>query len=289
MKLKLLQIIGTVLLFALGASIFADQPRVAVLGFRPENGLLSDHLSAAISSAIVKTRSMTLVERSQLDLILKELKLTESGVIDQDGAGKLGAISGVKYLIYGTIISFTNDQVQVSNFIGSPSIGYRSHIEARVRVTDVGTGVVLFDELAKGSSEKSGESAALADAAWDFARKFMKLIPPVEAEVVDVDTSAKVVRIEPDKLAGVQPGDLFVLGVAEERVTTTGKKLGTFKELTQFQVTQVGSDNIEGIIGKMTKDQFLGKSEFRRSDAYLLDLEQMVKDGKKVVARPILE
>lgn len=64
---------------------------------------VSDAVLEDLSTALIETKAFKLVERSQLDRALEELKLQESGVIDSATAQKLGRMVGAKAVMIGSI------------------------------------------------------------------------------------------------------------------------------------------------------------------------------------------
>ncbi|NCO36221.1 MAG: hypothetical protein GW893_20465 [Armatimonadetes bacterium] len=73
----------------------------------PQKGSLSatvaENVLEDMSTALIKSRTFKLVERSQLDKLLAEMKIGESGLIDSATAQKLGRLSGAKAVLIGSI------------------------------------------------------------------------------------------------------------------------------------------------------------------------------------------
>jgi len=88
-------------------SEFSSLPAdIAVARFRTigvsDPGLVEDVLED-LSTALVKTGVIELVERSQLDKVLRELRIQHSGLIDSATAKKLGKLVGARAVLVGSI------------------------------------------------------------------------------------------------------------------------------------------------------------------------------------------
>ncbi len=80
--------------------------RIAILPLRELQGggsVLGAFLSEELTTVLVQSGKFQIIERSQLDRILSELKLDRSGLIDAESAKKVGKISGADAILTGTI------------------------------------------------------------------------------------------------------------------------------------------------------------------------------------------
>lgn len=98
-----------------------------------------------IQTALVKTRRFDVIERTRLDAILEEQGLGVDGIIDQEQTAATGKISGVNFILMGTVTKcgFTEKPIKVGKFEQTQKI-----IEFAVdfKLTDVHTGkIVLAD------------------------------------------------------------------------------------------------------------------------------------------------
>lgn len=82
-----------------------------VMGATPQQAAA---LSNQFRQEIMKTGIFQLVDRNQLDTIMKEQALQNSGCTDQKCAVQLGAVLGVKKIFTGTVNSIGDDLWQVS-------------------------------------------------------------------------------------------------------------------------------------------------------------------------------
>ncbi|MBN1383358.1 MAG: hypothetical protein JW983_00555 [Elusimicrobia bacterium] len=87
--------------------------KVAVLPFQyydgrksPGSNIVSEHLI----TKIVERGKLQVVERALLNKIMDEMKLEQSGVIDQETTKELGKVLGVEAVVTGTLIEETDSE-----------------------------------------------------------------------------------------------------------------------------------------------------------------------------------
>ncbi|MEP7012410.1 MAG: FlgO family outer membrane protein [Acidobacteriota bacterium] len=88
--------------------------RLAIVPLRELSGqptLLGAYLSEELTTSLVQAGSFQVVERSQLDRILAELKLDRSGLVDAESAKKVGKFLGADAILTGTI-------TELSTYVG---------------------------------------------------------------------------------------------------------------------------------------------------------------------------
>ena len=101
--------------------------KVAILDFENTSGIAKyDGLGKAMSSMLisdiatnVSARRLQLVERSQIQKILKEQNFQASSAVDKNSAVKAGKILGVKYLLLGDIYVLNDALVINARFVDS--------------------------------------------------------------------------------------------------------------------------------------------------------------------------
>ena len=108
-------------------SATADRDVIAVLPFPNADGtcsVLSTYLVDELIQALfsVPGSPLKIVERSQLEALIREIQIGEGGLLNPETTQKLGNVSGVKALAVGTITE----------------IGDRIRINARLVATDTG-------------------------------------------------------------------------------------------------------------------------------------------------------
>ncbi|MFH1367704.1 MAG: FlgO family outer membrane protein [Elusimicrobiota bacterium] len=89
-----------------GSNTLLNNPKVAVIPFKnidDQNQSKGIIISENLLTRIVKIRKLQVVERENLEAVLRELKIESSGIIDPETTKQIGKILGVDALIIGTI------------------------------------------------------------------------------------------------------------------------------------------------------------------------------------------
>lgn len=96
----------------------SENPKLlAVLGFQYVDGRNSRDgvvVSERLTTEIVKNKSHRVVEREQIEKLLGELKLQQSGAITLDSAKELGHLLGADYVILGTITELKDSVLEIN-------------------------------------------------------------------------------------------------------------------------------------------------------------------------------
>ncbi len=71
-------------------------------------------IAERLTMRLVNLKKFEVIERSSLDKVLQELKLQNSGIIDENSAKQLGKILGVDAIITGTLVLRTNGKIEVN-------------------------------------------------------------------------------------------------------------------------------------------------------------------------------
>lgn len=163
---KVLMILIIVLMISsLGFS--KELPRVAVIGFDSTapgyiwriDSELSKATTDLMINALIKTEQFRVFERIKLDAILKEQDFQAySGRVDPSTAVEIGKMLGVDLIVAGSVTSI------VYKKSGGIKIGPLSlkkstaSVTITVRAINVTTGEIIFSEVKKGTTSKSGVS-----------------------------------------------------------------------------------------------------------------------------------
>jgi curli biogenesis system outer membrane secretion channel CsgG len=156
-----------VILFASNLGFSAELPRVAVIGFDSTSpGYLwsiDSELSKAATdlmiNALVNINRFRIFERNKLEAILQEQDFqVSSGRVDPSTAVKIGKMIGVDSIVTGSVTSImfsksggiTLGPVNLKKSVATVTI--------MVRAINVTTGEIIFSEVKKGTTSKSGIS-----------------------------------------------------------------------------------------------------------------------------------
>ena len=142
-----------------------------------------------------KTDVFTVVERSQIDQVLKEQRFSLSGAIDENTAAEVGKLLGLNAIIIGDGNYDRNDEYPKTTTIGLDGKTKELHChqrtvtaQATIKIIDVQTAVILGTETARVpvSDKKCGderssiasEDVLLNAALQSIARRFVDYFTP---------------------------------------------------------------------------------------------------------------
>ncbi|MFH1620051.1 MAG: FlgO family outer membrane protein [bacterium] len=98
-------------------SVALTNKKVAILPFAYMDGRKSQGgtiISERLTTRIIKTNKLEVVERNLLDKVMGELKLQTSGAIDSTSAKELGKLLGVEAIVSGTLVETQRGKVEVN-------------------------------------------------------------------------------------------------------------------------------------------------------------------------------
>lgn len=166
-----------------------EKPRIAVLEFKnkADNQWWSHGGGAAAQDVfvteLVKSGKFRVVDREQLEAMMQEKHLTQSGDIDPKSAMKLGKILGVNYLLTGAVTEYGN--TDVSGGGGGVSAGKRKFVAAlNARLINASTGEVLWADEATQEESSVRVSVFGFGGGVDDNRMFDKVMKPCIQKLV---------------------------------------------------------------------------------------------------------
>jgi curli biogenesis system outer membrane secretion channel CsgG len=161
-------VFGLFIVLVLCGNAFAqEKPRIGVIRFTNNthaswwHGGTGSELQDMLIAELAATESFLILERKELDKVIGELKLGESGLVDQRTKRELGKLKGAKYLIAGTVSSFelntsgSDAGISVMGF----SVGGKKEIanlSVDVKLIDVETGEIVEARTIEANSSGGG-------------------------------------------------------------------------------------------------------------------------------------
>ena len=204
----------------------SGKTRVAVIDFEQKaaqefQGKQAGEIVAEwLITSLVRTGRFDVVERAQLQKILKEQQLGMTGMISQETAARVGELLGVKVIITGSVIQIGNT------------------VEVNARLINVEDGSILKAEKIRGAGLESVERM------MDSLAESLKRDFPLEGFVVMV--SGRRAMVDLGRVHGVEPGMKFSAFRKGEPVRhpITGKMLkGEDIKLGEMVVQSVSPDS----------------------------------------------
>jgi curli biogenesis system outer membrane secretion channel CsgG len=122
---------------------------------------LGTGMAEMMMTALLESGQFRVLERQQIDGVLGEQDLGDSGRVDPATAAKIGKVLGAQYLLYGTVNEFEYSKggegggVRVAGFrVGAGQA--KAHIGMDVRVVDAVTGEILYSARSTADASRSG-------------------------------------------------------------------------------------------------------------------------------------
>lgn len=199
-----------------------DKVRMAVLNFENNSQwhYWGDHLGEAAADELVtqlfKTGKFSVIEREQLEAILSEQDLGQSGRVNASTAAQIGAILGVQVILTGSITKFSIEEIS-AGFRGIGGSYSEAETALDVRLINTNTAEIIFAEESEGKKRLGGGYAMGASAARDFDAGLAQetLRPAVEdiaskiAAAADQFASIKP-PVPPSQIVGARGEDFYI-------------------------------------------------------------------------------
>jgi TolB-like protein len=138
-----------------------DKFKIAVMEFKSlnpgtKNTSLGSMIAEMFTTEVVNNNSFKIVEREQLNKVLGELQIGQSGVLDTTDAQKLGKILGAGAIIAGSVMKM-GDSLRIDS-----------------RIIQVETGIIVSAERRICKENLMDISSNIADMTAALAKKFYK-------------------------------------------------------------------------------------------------------------------
>lgn len=139
--------------------IKGEKVKIGILEFQSLNDeakkdSLGKIISEILTTSFVNSQSFKIIEREQLQKVLKEFNLSQSGIIDTSYAKKIGKITGADAIITGSVIK----------------IGSSLRLDARI--IDVESGIILTAEKCTGKLDIESIGIMVEQIVANLANKF---------------------------------------------------------------------------------------------------------------------
>ena len=243
-----ISVITTLLLLSLTGVAYAQVAVVGVVGFNTVaqniscegwesaygvdcNQSLSEGFKLMLETAIVRSGKMNVMERGRMETVFGEQLLGQAGLTDV--GGQVGGVSGVDYLIYGSITKFgastSGLNVSSSGGVGSllggrarrafgggvQTANVTTEMAVDIRITDVETGQIILADSVEGTAE-TGRAFAIAgigsseSSADPFADVQRIMAARLAETIVMTRFPMRVISVQDDGTLIINYGDAFL-------------------------------------------------------------------------------
>jgi curli biogenesis system outer membrane secretion channel CsgG len=177
------------------ASAAGNKPRIAVLQFqnKADNQWWwhggADAAQDVFVTELVKSGKFTVIEREQINAIMQEKGLTQSGDVSASTAMQIGKLLGVQYMLAGAVTEYGNtDKGAHGRGIGRLpgfNAGKRTFTAAmNARIFNVSTGEIVWADEARNEDSSVKVSVGGFGGGVDDERMFDKVMKPTIQQLV---------------------------------------------------------------------------------------------------------
>lgn len=273
--------------------------RIAVMDFEDKTGHGGWHIGSGmadmLTTALVKSGKFMVIERQQLEKVMQEQAMGQTGAVTAQSAAQVGKLLGVELMVMGSVNEFGEKESKVGGSVGGKlggRFGGLNRVGVETKTARVGTDIRLVntttgeiiaaegiaeEETKKGLDVGTNDFSFSNDAGWDntlagkATRKVVnKVIELVTASMAKVPWAGKIIAINADKsvmikpgsLGGVKLGDVFtVYSVGEDVVDPeTGLSLGA-------EESKSGTIEVIDVKDQFAKAKVVSGSGFKKLDS----------------------
>jgi curli biogenesis system outer membrane secretion channel CsgG len=277
-KSVMILVIATLLSISIlsGNSLASAVKDIAVLPFKNISGnsgcAIEDAVTEMLITELAKNKNFHVVERQQLNNVLKEAKLQMSGLTDPNNVIKFGKLTGAKYLISGNITLCSSEESKSSFIVDFGK--QKANVELVIRIIDMETGIATGGAEGKGSSDRSSTS-------FDPGSVGINILNPIgggttkaeKAGILTEAASQAVIQLN-EKIKTLFPLEGYIIKKDGETVIIDiGKNM--VAEGSRFEVFQMG----EELIHPVTKKR-LGQEKVKTGEIVIEKIQEEFSYGK---------
>ena len=247
-------------MLVVSASAEESRPiRIGVMRFLARtDGISADHAAAIgdiFARVLTSSKTITVIERDQLDNIASEHKLSASGMFTDETAIKIGKIAGCQYMLLGAVTEYHTRASQTDIWLVKKK-QHEARVTIDVRVVNVETTEVIMSMAETGEASHkqtqgqmpwigavtrdadiSGvEAEAISDASSRLSYKLREALTGEYNQVLEAD--GKEVTLSIGLTSGAQVGKLYRVYVdGKEIFDSNGRSLG--KKMNDIAVVKI--------------------------------------------------
>jgi curli biogenesis system outer membrane secretion channel CsgG len=165
-------------LILISGTVLADRPVLGVAEFKNETQArwwqrdVGWELSGMLANELAALGAFTVVERSNLESVMREQDLGASGRVRPDTAAQIGQLTGAQYIVLGTVTAYSEETARSGGGVNlrginiggrSTNIGVggkrtQAYIAVDLRVVDATTGELAHVRTVEGRTSDTGVS-----------------------------------------------------------------------------------------------------------------------------------
>ena len=291
------------------AAITNGAVRLGVMKFLTRTEGVTEVQAAAVGDVFARmltsSKTITVIERDQLENVAGEIAKSQSGMITDDTAVQIGKIAGCNYMLIGAVTRYEHSSSATDLFI----FGWRKYhalATIDVRVVDVETTKVVLSLSETGTTMQKGttlnfygmnekknmdfagmEAGAVADAASRLSYKLRETLTGESLQVLE--PGKKEIVIDLGMTSGAQVGGLYRVYVDGREIRNAeGRSLG--REMNDIAVVKIIKVQPEFSTASLAAKGAGNLSLVRRGDKIFPvaqdEMQQMIKNKVFPKSRP---
>ena len=152
--------------FTLAASQALALPRIAIRGFEnktDEPSVPSKAITDMMTTELGKARIFSIFERENLDYVTDEIRLGQSGLMEESTAPQVGRLKGTQYTLTGAVTLYHYNVKAGGAFlklVGIAGAAKTGYVTLDIRIIDNTTGEIVYVNSETGSAKREGGGAA---------------------------------------------------------------------------------------------------------------------------------
>lgn len=233
---------------------------IAVLATQKSDGTGGEaQITEVVTNVLGRNKHFIVVERSQLNSVMGELKLQNSGIVDDRTAASIGHQSGAQLVAISSYSSAASAQMTNQGPL------YRLNITLNLRFVDVQTGAVTFTRQILSGALNGDKTALVSEAITDLSTKLEREVAnafPTVGYIIKANSESEYV-VDIGKSSGVSLKDEFFLYVdgedivhpvtgkvikGEKKILAEGIVISLSDETSTIRAARSGSNYASGII-----------------------------------------
>lgn len=144
-----------------GAAAAREKPRLAVREFENKAGgdIPASAITEMMTTELYEAGLFTLVEREKLHYVGEEIRLSQSGLMDESTAPELGKIKGAQYSMTGAVTEYhykaAGGAVPIPGIGGVGGASNTAYVTLDIRIINNETGEVAYAAAERGASNQT--------------------------------------------------------------------------------------------------------------------------------------
>jgi curli biogenesis system outer membrane secretion channel CsgG len=204
-----------------------------------------------VTTALVKSGRYRVFERGEIDKVMQEQALGQSGVVTPESAAKAGKMLGAEIALVGAVTEFGYKKQSTGGALKRIGVGaavskQSATVGVDVRIVNISTGEILKADNVRKEHAKSGLSVDTREGSFDNQAQF-------DESVVGKATRAaieEIVKLLDEQTGGDAPWEAKVVMMKDGQVIINGGSETDVKVGERFAVYRGGEEMVDPDTGE---------------------------------------